>query len=458
MTQVTFPLKTLAIAMLLASSVQTYALEEMKEQEMSETTGEGVAFIAENYSLSMGDTDYIKMTSTGGSVVPTGKKAEFYAYGLHIGGTDPANPYGRSVTPVNIGTATNPALIRVYKSDFVPVADPNAGSGTNLGKAQFDVYEIAYPKRAENAADYSDEENLKWSTWIDLLGRDGVAYTDTVTNGTNLNRTRILAMADKMSWNGTYVQLWKTGVDPANPANSNQVAMSGYIRANTAEDGYLRLSADLRTNPAPISTTESNPSNARFGDAYVTTAPVFGADGSSDNQEGFYWKNFDNNMPLGILGYQPSIISTGGASGRELVVELARIPNNPVAYNAAYIDYDKLENGTAAEQAAEQAKMCTPESCPNTATHATLSYQVHTRQKDGSFTNVAENYYGLGLGANLAKPGSAGINVGSLDPLQPLDNITPVGSTQTIAQQGGTYNKFDGMFVQHLKITTKAFD
>lgn len=470
MTQRSFTLNLLATGCLLATSSMTLALEEMKETEMSQATGEGVAFIAENYSLVMGDTDYIKMTSTGGDVVPTGRKGEFYLYGLNIGGTTSAGPdYSRKVVPVDVGTANNPARIKFYESDYVPVFDANVNNGTaNQGKQKIDVLEIAYPERELDSSGnpkVGSEENLKWSTWVDLLARDG-AYTDTVVNGMNKNRTRALIMADKMSWNGSYIQQWKTANHPTNPAYSNKVAMSGFLRANTAKDGYLRISADTRTNPKPIegAAIESVSSNARYGDAYVTTAPEFGADKPTDNQEGLYWKNFANNMPLGILGYQPSIVSSGGESGRELVVELARIPNNKAAYDAAYINYN--------DPADVKAKMCTPTSCPRTATHATLSFQLHTKQKDGSFfdkdpttgaqlldSNVAGRYFGLGLGANPTNPGSAGISVGTngAAALQALE-VQGIGAKANIATQGGAYSKFDGMFVQHLKITTKAFD
>lgn len=423
-------------------NIQANALEQLDDETLANTTGEGLAFFAKKFSLSMEDTDYIRITSTGGDAVSTGKKAEIYAYGLKLGGSGST---GRAVTKTNLGTVDNPAILKVYKTDAVPNFDP----AQNGGEEEIDVMEVRLSTRDGTGSD----ETLKFSTWLDLIGRDSENFQAANNAG---DRTRIAVIGDKFSLNGSKFQLWQSLDHPTNIDYTNRFALSGLLRINTAETGSLRLTADTRTNPDAIA-KQTNPSLSQFGAAVVTKAPKFGADEAINNKEGLYWKNFDLNMPLGALGYQPVMIGSGGANGRELVLEVARIPNNPKAYNAAYINYEKYDNPADPDYTKERKKMCTASSCDDTATHANLSFQLSTRLANGDYTNLTDKYYGVGLGKRVSttgQAGTAGINVDS-NGVVSMDALQTLGTS--VETQGGTYNKFEGMFVQHLKITTNAF-
>jgi hypothetical protein len=136
----------------------------------------------------------------------------------------------------------------------------------------------------------------------------------------------------------------------------------------------------------------------------LTTALDTGYNGTTnrlfDANEGVRIQDLDINLPLGIPHYQSLVLGKADAAGN-FYLELTRLPNDPDAYNAAYIDYSNAAMVTA--------KTCTSTSCGTTAvpaTHGTISMGTTT------FTSKA----------------GVAVNVGT--------------------------SKIDGLFIQHLKLTT----
>ena len=137
----------------------------------------------------------------------------------------------------------------------------------------------------------------------------------------------------------------------------------------------------------------------------LSTALDSGYNGTTNRlfnaNEGIRIQDLDINLPLGIPHYQSLVFGKADAAGN-FYLELTRLPNDSDAYNAAYIDY----SGTAASIA---AKTCSSTSCGTAAvpaTHGTISMGATT------FTS----------------PAGAVVNVGT--------------------------SKIDGLFIQHLKLTT----
>ena len=76
----------LAISAVASSS---YALEAISDEEMSSTTGEGLAFLPENFSIIFDPDAYINLIPVG--PVSTGNKADVFIYGLAVGKSNIAN-------------------------------------------------------------------------------------------------------------------------------------------------------------------------------------------------------------------------------------------------------------------------------------------------------------------------------------------------------------------------------
>lgn len=429
-----------------------FALEKLDDTALAAKTGEGIGFVVEDLKVVADQNAYVRITSAGGSPIPANappntKKAEIYMYGLSVGAEDGTT--GNTVAGANIGSVDNPIVLTTKAQQ----GDINTG-----------VMSVKLPSVADGShpANSNAGNNLKAVTWVDVLPR--TAANDSFASPADY--LRMQAMANKFSLNGTEVHFHKTGNFSAGAAvttgvadfdnamaaertrmeqaYSHKVANYGKLRINYETDtnaatkdtlqnsGYFRWSvaqATAGSNPAVGNST--NPQDRAYGAAVTATAPTF------DAKEGLYVKDFQINMPLGS-SFQPTIIDTD-AEGN-LTLEVARIPNIQAIYDRQYVNYNKLENGTAAEKAAEKAKFCTPTSCPDTATHATAYFRTFTLNKAGEANPTSDpSYRGYGIKGAADGSGASGISTGGITPY--AANTAP------------TYNMAEGLVVNHLKVT-----
>ena len=246
-------LKTLCVAITLVNIQAVYALEALDDEVMSETTGEGIALLPENYSVSMNGANpttglYTDNSGKGtyGSgymrFIPVGpltatatlklyQKADLWLYGLSLGqskknydatidkddwgvpfgaiGTAAAD-FGRTIT--SWGTAANPWLIKTVTDNTVPNFNGVAQSVTYLGLEAplYNAAAITSLTAAEQSA-----YNLKLGYWTDVFTRDATVV-ENVYNGLN-NRLRLAFTWDTFGINGSNFKIFQTldGVTPA---------------------------------------------------------------------------------------------------------------------------------------------------------------------------------------------------------------------------------------------------
>lgn len=447
---VNFKKTVLASVIGLFLSQSCFALQEISDESLSETTGEGIAVLPQNFSFQFNGADN---TSGAGyiHIIPVGPltpqslntnkdkdangndiinssdlavgKADIYLYGLALSqannsksstitSSDWNTRFGKDI--VSWGTAENPWIIKVATEKNVP--NFSATSPTDSGKGDISYLSIEAPLY-NKVLPTTDElgagaYNLKLGLWGDLLVRDpskiegdsaqfqlGQMY-GSASDATRANRLRLQAVLNGFSLNGTNLKLFQTLGGATNTGGmstsyNNTLGLTGVMRLNTGDSSTLRGTATSTTTKGgettnllyPVSgSTTPNPNSGcdasltSFANGRCTTqerviqrtdittttwkAPILtnvlrlstreksgyeqglittpAIDSSStmptfDDSEGLFLYNVNANLVLGNL-YQP--VTLGVASdGKNIVLEIARIPNKQDIYSKVYTRY-----------------------------------------------------------------------------------------------------------------------
>lgn len=233
---VLFKKTVLASFISLCVSQSVFALQEISDDALSETTGEGIALLPENFSFRFNGADNANNgagTYGAGSIrlIPVGplsatatakgyKKADAWLYGLSlsqssknlgaaIDGSDWGNLYGRPID--SWGTADNPWVLTTLNDQNVPNF---AGTISNV---TYLALEAPLRKMVLPAAGTAESSayNLKLGLWTDIFQRDATV----AENGLNglSNRLRLAAVWDGFSINGSNLKVFQTldGVTPS---------------------------------------------------------------------------------------------------------------------------------------------------------------------------------------------------------------------------------------------------
>ncbi|QQT87844.1 MULTISPECIES: hypothetical protein [Acinetobacter] len=425
-------------------SQSCFALQEISDEKLSETTGEGIAILPQNFSFQFNGADnregagYIHVIPVGPLTTTsqdTNKdndvnssdyavgKADIYLYGLALSqannskssaitSSDWNTRFGKDI--VSWGTAENPWIIKVATAKDVP--NFSATSPTDSGKGDISYLSIEAPlyNKTLPTTDQlgAGAYNLKLGLWGDFLVRDpskiegnsaqfqlGQMYGST-SDASRANRLRLQAILNGFSLNGTNLKLFQTLGGASNTGGmstsyNNTLGLTGVIRLNTGDSSTLRGTATSTTTkggettnllypvsgsatPNPNSGCDANLTSFANGrcttqerviqrtDTTTTTwkAPILtnvlrlstrektnfeqgltttpALDSSStipifDDSEGLFLYNVNANLVLGNL-YQP--VTLGVASdGKNIVLEIARIPNKQDIYSKVYTRY-----------------------------------------------------------------------------------------------------------------------
>ncbi|MCU4414690.1 hypothetical protein KTH71_11725 [Acinetobacter sp. WU_MDCI_Axc73] len=430
---VSFKKTVLASVIGLFLSQSCFALQEISDEKLSETTGEGIAFLPENFSYQFNGTDntqgagYIRIIPVG-PITDTAKdtnkdgfvntsdhsvgKADIYLYGLALSqanktkgsvldSTDWNTRFGKDI--VSWGTAENPWIIKVATEKNVP--NFSALSSTDTGKG--DISYLSFEAPLFNTTIPTDDKagagayNLKLGAWADAFVRDpdkvegdsnqfnlGQMYGN-ASDANRANRLRLQAILNGFSLNGSNLKLFQTLGGATNnngmsTSYNNTLGLTGVFRINSGDSQNLRATFTAANRVEDTNWTMSDTtaygcgsSSVAYGvakceyrfrsknvtdsvtdgiwtppsvqnvlrlstkektnSALLDTPALGGAMPQFDDNEGLYLYNPNINVVLGSL-YQPLTLGVA-PDGKNIVIEIARLPNKESIYKQVYTDY-----------------------------------------------------------------------------------------------------------------------
>ncbi|MFW1817090.1 hypothetical protein ACG9X6_20910 [Acinetobacter guillouiae] len=313
--------KTVLVSFIgLCLSQSCFALEEMSDEKLSDTTGEGIALLPRdtymvfqgagvnqtqdtvltNRSLDTGYIYYVPVGPLSSIVQDTNKdgvvnasdhsvgKADLYLYGLALSKNasnnanlrlDAGSTNGVANAAIKSwGTATNPWIFNVKTDLNVPDFGAGAGSVTYLN-FEAPLYENLYSFAADkktvttsafiNDVGGEDAYNLKLAFWADGFVRDqskadkdpnqfnlGEGFSTTATG--RANRIRLQGIFNGFGLNGSKIQLFQTLGGATNTGG-----MSAFYNNTLGLAGVIRLNSGdgsklLGTSTANSWTTPAN--------------------------------------------------------------------------------------------------------------------------------------------------------------------------------------------------------
>jgi len=411
-------------------------------------------------------------------------KSDLYLYGLGISQSEAGVGVGRTSAQWNsrynatasgligsLGSYLNPWVLRV-KTDPVP---DFAGTTQQLPYLQLEAPLYTTSTLASLSSADKAQYNLKLGFWADSLVRDpskvegDVAQFDLGGAG-RANRLRLQGIWDGFSLNGSKLQLFQTLGGATNTGGlstsyNNTLGLAGVIRLNSGDASNLKATkaasavtrqsvtttnvysttytgapgaaptddqlyqvrntqtvdvANGITWTPPALTSVFRLSTQETSNTGLTTTP--GVNGGSAPtfalDEGLFFYNLNVNLVLGGLA-QPLTFGVA-ADGRNIVLEIARIPNNVNVYKNIYTRY---QIGGVAD-AGDAGVTYTGSTCNiyQCGTSAIAGYQGNSATHS-SITVGTTNYSGTGTeasGKNLLTAyngdDAVGISFGALAP------------------------------------------
>lgn len=295
----------------LCVSQSSFALEELSDAGLSETTGEGIAILPQNtYMVFRGaganetsnqiltdrtkDTGYINYVPVGplsktaadtnknGSVDSADRavgKADIFLYGLALSKSD--NDTNTRIASTDTaaaisswGTAVNPWIFKVATENSVPNFSATNCSGAADPSCQVTYLALEAPLYEVGTKDSAgiDAYKLKLGLWTDIFVRDpnkinGAAdqfnYGDsngligTSTDASRANRLRLQGVWNNFSLNGSRLQLFQTlgGATSAggmSPFYNDTLGFAGVVRLNSGDASNLRATITSNTPTSSV--------------------------------------------------------------------------------------------------------------------------------------------------------------------------------------------------------------
>lgn len=456
MTQLSYTVKfsktvlAFLVGSLLGQSV--FALEALSDDSLADTTGEGIAFLPENFKMVFQqandgltttqnvanladrskDTGFIRMIPVGplsNTAIASGaKKADIFLYGLALSQTDLDMNSRFSNLGVSSGTATNPWVLSVASATVPNFA--GASTANNLSYLQIEAPWAGFSTLFRN-------ETMKLGLWADLYARDPLiaAAVDPTKGAPNstaglTDKLRLQMIANGLYLNGSQIRIFKTLDGATNTGGlstsyNSTLGLGAILRLNThynSEAGGRGGGEGWQDKMLRISTRELTGTTKDLN----TPAIVGGSAAQFESTEGVFIYAPNINLVFGSI-YQPLIIDT--PDGKNLSLEVTRIPNVAAVYNNIYTDYDNLASTTY------KGSTCNVRYCGsnttasyqgNNATHSSIAIgkvDFSNNNRTLNITDKTTNTHGITMNGPSGK-----VNLGSA--------------------------AIDGLLIQHLKITT----
>lgn len=452
--------KTMLTSMLSLCCTYSFALEALSDQALSNSTGEGIAILPENFKMVFQtaedgltaaqnqsrlanrnyDTGFIRFIPVGPlsetAKTAGAKKADVFLYGLALSASDNNLNSRFSNLGFNWGQETNPWVFSVKSISTTA----NRVVYDFAGVAQdFSYLSLEAPYVLDGAANTATDNNIKLGLWGDFFARNPlVAAPVDAKNGApaNLNgldqRLRLQLVANGLSLNGSNLKLFQTLGGAASSSLSisynNTLGLAALIRLNTNDNPSAATedtSKALRISTAEALTTDIS-NDLTTPAISKTAAPNFNAN------DGVYLYSPNINLVLGSI-YQPLIVDTA-ADGQNFVIELTRIPNKANVYQQIYTDYTALASGTTS---AYKGSTCNVQYCGD-AISMGQSYQGNT----ATHSSISIGTVGFTNNNKFLKADTSNNAVG-------VSFVTPTGTKTNLGSAA-----IDGVLIQHLKITT----
>lgn len=308
---VRFQKTVLATLIGLCISQSSFALEELSDAGLSETTGEGIAILPQNtYMVLRGaganettnqiltdrtkDTGYINYVPVGplsmtaadtnkNGTIDSGDravgKADIFLYGLALSKSDNDTNTRLASTDTaaaisSWGTAINPWIFKVATENSVPNFSATNCSGAADPTCQVTYLALEAPLYEVGTRDTAglDAYKLKLGLWSDIFVRnpnkingatDQFNYGDsngligTSTDASRANRLRLQGIWNNFSLNGSRLQLFQTlgGATSANglsPFYNNTLGFAGVVRLNSGDATNLRATITANTPTSTV--------------------------------------------------------------------------------------------------------------------------------------------------------------------------------------------------------------
>lgn len=456
----------LALALIFCMLPAAQAIEELSDASLSETTGEGIAILPEDFKLvfqmpndqstassynrslagtgaldpSQFDTGFIRLIPVGEdysayatsteNLAEKRTKADIFIYGMALSKTNENLNQRFSNEGFTWGSDVNPWVIRAATQ-----ANVKQFSDSNNGDIGYLAVEAPLATEGINESD----NDIKLGLWLDAFSRqwgssnevDWVTGAPVVASDlTTDQRMRLQFIANGLSLSGSQLRLFQTQHSTITQQN-NTLGIASLIRMNTDDDpALLRFNKDTNgeaTNLIDLNKRAWRLNTAAINDGTASTpaldrsyAPLF------DQREGLYLYSPNINLVLGNM-YQPFIV---GSQGNNIILELTRIPNVPEIYNKIYTDY--------LSETSKAATLCNVASCGSqTTTINNVKYQATTATHGSiSIGSVAVNNHLLEANKSTDATGVV---------FRGVDNAAPVNLGSVT---------MDGILIQHLKFRT----
>ena len=368
-----------AIACAHTSAWAIESLEKLDDEMLAEATGEGVAFLPENFSMRMNgadaansgvgtyDTGYVRFipvgplkgknaagadytyNTSGGEVYDqSGKviqKADIYLYGLNLSQSNVA--YGAERTAANWdmsfgraidswGTASNPWVFKTVTEKVHQFTAKNGTAGADVTYLNLEapLYKTL-TSATTNGSTYNDVSalsakeqsayNLRMSLYADAFMRDAntAEGTTTATAKAGLsNQLRVNAVWDGFGINGSNIKIFRTQDGVLTGGRAAGVA-SGEVGLSKAYNNTLGMAATLRLNSGPTHNLRGSESTTSVGQwvSYKANTIANWKDRLSDADITALKANTFNPTGSGVIDNKSIIIADGtgtAASGTVL--------------------------------------------------------------------------------------------------------------------------------------------
>ena len=369
-------------------------------------------------------------------------KADVFIYGLALSNSKDKNGKSSLATRYtdqgfNWGTAENPWLFHAGNQDVEQFAKDNKG---NVG-----YLAIEAPLKKIAADDASN--NIKLGLWMDVFSRSLNSsnvvdpITGAPTSGLDKDfRFRTQIVANGLSLNGSQTRIFQT-LKSTNTNYNQTLGLASLIRINTNDRAETLSIKDpdldargLRISTAARSDLDDGTAATPAMDRSV--APIF------HETEGLYLYSPNINLVLGNM-YQPFIV---GSEGRNIILEVTRIPNVPSIYSKIYTFYSDIQGNTTGTSGLTTADFkgstCNVYYCGSeikaNSTDQTEIYQGRNATHSSIAVGTVERLPGTNLLNAVSTENATGVVFKDIS-----GKSTNLGSVA-----------IDGVLIQHLKIRT----